>query len=288
MKPVHLDQARLVLAVLADGTAHVVKSRVVPPGRVTSAVAMEALAQELATVETLEHWLLVNDLEDDDGVIVRRYACFGDDYSPPSLSDDRALAASFDTRDDAVRWAGATRVKREISCELKPVRVRTTRKLKPRKPIMNRVAFKKDQMVIEVDNNDPDTMCGILGLALAIPPQPADLACRSKEELELALEWACLEHLGASDNPVDRKPLPAWLRPWDRASTKHAHCKHEPNLAAAAMCELSACEGVAADSDGAPSYVPNEPRHDARLDVLSPGETTGSMGGSVDETGLAK
>ena len=57
----------------------------------------------------------------------------------------------------------------------------------------------------------PETLQSILGLVTETPPTVAALAALTRDQREELREWAGREHLRASDNPVRRKPKPAWL-----------------------------------------------------------------------------
>jgi len=57
----------------------------------------------------------------------------------------------------------------------------------------------------------PETLQSILGLVTEHPPTVASLATLTRDEREELRDWAAREHLSASDNPVRRKPRPAWL-----------------------------------------------------------------------------
>lgn len=56
-----------------------------------------------------------------------------------------------------------------------------------------------------------DILQSILGLVTENPPTVAALATLTRDQREELREWAGREHLSASDNPVRRKPRPAWL-----------------------------------------------------------------------------
>jgi len=57
----------------------------------------------------------------------------------------------------------------------------------------------------------PDDLYDILGLVTEHPPTVESLATLTRDEREELRDWAAREHLRASDNPVRRKPRPAWL-----------------------------------------------------------------------------
>jgi hypothetical protein len=62
-----------------------------------------------------------------------------------------------------------------------------------------------------VKGTPPETLQSILGLVTETPPTLESLAALTRDQREELRDWAGREHLSASDNPVRRKPRPAWL-----------------------------------------------------------------------------
>lgn len=61
---------------------------------------------------------------------------------------------------------------------------------------------------------NPSTLRDILGLVLPRPVPIKTIKTWTCGQYLQAEEWASLEHLAASDNPVKRKPMPAFLAPF--------------------------------------------------------------------------
>lgn len=51
-------------------------------------------------------------------------------------------------------------------------------------------------------------------LLVGVDAKPSDVAQWTKGQQEAASNWASLEHLSASDNPVRRIPMPKFLKPF--------------------------------------------------------------------------
>lgn len=230
-RPIHLDDASFVLAVLPDTGPVIIKSRIGIFGSVSPRAAVVALEKELEQVKVDRYYLLAHDHVDDEGVHTRAY--LHDDGRGWVMTDERAGAEQFASREQAEAAAESLVETAGPGFKgLKVIPVTVRRRLRPTRV---REAGEGEERETPEDV-DPATCCSLLGLVLAIPPTERELEGRSPAELAAAAEWAGREHLAAADNPVTRLPMPVWLGPWDDASSKHAGCKHEPTLEAALDC----------------------------------------------------
>jgi hypothetical protein len=71
-------------------------------------------------------------------------------------------------------------------------------------------------LVPEDEGGGYDTEAVWATLTLAMDPVPSgnEIDFWDTDRRREAVEWASAEHLAASDNPVQRKPMPIWLREW--------------------------------------------------------------------------